>query len=109
MNDTFGHGPPAGPTSFDERREISARWHSLRAYLLTTSRIQNQVQPWVRLSHFYKPAHGDPSRVIAMITIKHLGEFQFYQGPHVKQGIRFCYAGKDLGVSAWGMNVIELG
>ncbi len=63
----------------------------------------------MRLSHFYKAAHWDPGRVIAMVTIKHLGEFQFYQGPHVKQGIRFCYAGKDLGVSAWGMNVIELG
>jgi len=42
------------------------------------------------------------------VIIKRLGEFQFYQGPHVKQGIHFCYAGKDLGVSAWGMNVIEL-
>jgi uncharacterized cupin superfamily protein len=45
---------------------------------------------------------------MAEVTIKRLGEFEFYQGPHMKEGIHFCYAGKDLGVTAWGMNVIEL-
>jgi quercetin dioxygenase-like cupin family protein len=45
---------------------------------------------------------------MADVTIKHLGEFEFYQGPHMKEGIHFCYAGKGLGVTAWGMNVIEL-
>jgi uncharacterized cupin superfamily protein len=42
------------------------------------------------------------------VTIKQIEELQFYQGPHMKEGIRFRYAGKDLGVTAWGMNVIEL-
>ena len=43
------------------------------------------------------------------VTIKRLAEFEFYQGPHMKEGIHFCYAGKGLGVTAWGMNVLELG
>jgi uncharacterized cupin superfamily protein len=43
------------------------------------------------------------------VTIKRLGEFEFYQGPHMREGIHFCYAGKGLGVTAWGMNVLELG
>jgi uncharacterized cupin superfamily protein len=46
---------------------------------------------------------------MATVTIKRLGQFEFYQGPHMKDGIHFCYAGKGLGVRAWGMNVIELG
>jgi len=40
---------------------------------------------------------------MADITIKRFGELESYKG----EG-RFCYAGKTLGVSAWGMNVLQL-
>ncbi len=41
-------------------------------------------------------------------TVKSVSELEFYQGPHAREGIRFRYAGKALGVSAWGMNVLEI-
>ena len=42
------------------------------------------------------------------LTIKKTDEIGFYQGPKSIAGIKFRHAGKDLGVTAWGMNVIEI-
>lgn len=41
-------------------------------------------------------------------TIKHLDEFDYYKGADAEPGMRFIYAGKGLGVTAWGMNVIKM-
>lgn len=41
-------------------------------------------------------------------TIKHIDEFEYYHGEKSQPGMRFVYAGKGLGVTAWGMNVIKL-
>jgi mannose-6-phosphate isomerase-like protein (cupin superfamily) len=43
------------------------------------------------------------------IVPKHFSDLSYYQGEHEIPGVRFRYAGKDLGISTWGMNVIELG
>lgn len=45
---------------------------------------------------------------MAEYTIKHLDEFDYYKGEGEEPGIRFIYAGKGLGVTAWGMNVIRM-
>lgn len=42
------------------------------------------------------------------VSVKTIEEVDFYQGPNAVAGIRFRYAGRALGVSAWGMNVIEI-
>ena len=42
------------------------------------------------------------------VTVKRLDEIAYYQGPNAVAGIRFHYAARDLGVTAWGMNVLEL-
>jgi uncharacterized cupin superfamily protein len=42
------------------------------------------------------------------ITLKNIEEIDAYTGPNAIPGIRFRSAGRALGVSAWGMNVIEL-
>lgn len=42
------------------------------------------------------------------VTVKHVGDIGYHQGPHAIPGIRFRLAAKELGVTAWGMNVIEL-
>ena len=42
------------------------------------------------------------------ITVKKLGEIEPYAGPNAIPGIRFRPARQALGVSSWGMNVIEL-
>lgn len=42
------------------------------------------------------------------ITIQHLASIAAYSGPHAIPGIRFRPARAALGVSAWGMNVLEL-
>lgn len=41
------------------------------------------------------------------ITIKHITDIAPHEGPHTIPGIRFRPARQALGVSAWGMNVIE--
>ncbi len=41
-------------------------------------------------------------------TKKRIEEIQAYGGPKAIEGIRFRPAGRALGVSAWGMNVIEI-
>lgn len=42
------------------------------------------------------------------IITKHVEDIAPYEGPHAIEGIRFRYAAEALGVSAWGMNVLEL-
>jgi mannose-6-phosphate isomerase-like protein (cupin superfamily) len=45
---------------------------------------------------------------MADVKAKHFDEMPYYQGPNAIPGIRFHPAGKDLGVTAWGMSVIEI-
>lgn len=45
---------------------------------------------------------------MADVTIKQVEELDYYQGPKAVPGIKFRSAGRQLGVSAWGMNVLEL-
>jgi uncharacterized cupin superfamily protein len=42
------------------------------------------------------------------VTIKKITEVEPYQGPNTIPGIRFRPAGRALGVTAWGMNVLQL-
>jgi uncharacterized cupin superfamily protein len=42
------------------------------------------------------------------ITVKKVVDIQHYQGPHAIPGIRFRAVREALGVTAWGMNVLEL-
>jgi quercetin dioxygenase-like cupin family protein len=42
------------------------------------------------------------------ITVKKIDEIEAYAGANAIPGIRFRPAGRALGVSAWGMNLIEL-
>lgn len=42
------------------------------------------------------------------ITVKKIEEIAAYSGPHEIPGIRFRHAREALGVSSWGMNVLEL-
>jgi uncharacterized cupin superfamily protein len=42
------------------------------------------------------------------VTIKNAGEISYYQGPGAIPGIKFRLAGRELGVTAWGMNVVEI-
>jgi quercetin dioxygenase-like cupin family protein len=42
------------------------------------------------------------------ITIKKIEDIDAYAGPHAIPGIRFRPAREALGVSSWGMSVIEL-
>jgi len=42
------------------------------------------------------------------VTIKNIEQIEAYTGPHEIPGIRFRHARKALGISAWGMNVLEL-
>ena len=41
------------------------------------------------------------------VTVKRIDELESYQGPGGPSG-QFLYAGKGLGVTAWGMNVLKL-
>jgi len=45
---------------------------------------------------------------MAIVTKKAIFELAYYQGDHAIPGIKFRYAARELGVSAWGMNVIEI-
>ncbi len=60
-------------------------------------------------SRFYKPANPRWALLPRMTdpTIKRLDEIDYYRGDHEIPGIRFHFAGKQLGVSAWGMNVLS--
>lgn len=44
---------------------------------------------------------------MADITVKRFDELDSYQGPAGPAG-QFLYAGKDLGVTAWRMNILKL-
>jgi mannose-6-phosphate isomerase-like protein (cupin superfamily) len=45
---------------------------------------------------------------MADVTIKQVDELSYYQGDKAKPDIKFRYAAQELGVSAWGMNVLDL-
>ena len=45
---------------------------------------------------------------MAGVTHKKLTEVEAYTGPHAIEGIRFRHVRKELNVSAWGMNLLEL-
>lgn len=42
------------------------------------------------------------------ITVKTIEEIAAYEGPHEIPGIRFRHARAAMGISAWGMNALEL-
>lgn len=42
------------------------------------------------------------------ITVKTIEQIEAYDGPHAIPGIRFRPARQALGVTSWGMNVLEL-
>ncbi len=42
------------------------------------------------------------------VKAKHFEEIPYYQGANTIPGIKFHTAGRDLGVSAWGMNVLAI-
>lgn len=42
------------------------------------------------------------------VVRKAVEEIDYYKGEHAIPGIRFRSAGRELGVRAWGMNVIEI-
>jgi len=42
------------------------------------------------------------------VTVKRVEELENYNGEKKQDGMQFRYAGKELGVTAWGMNVIDL-
>lgn len=42
------------------------------------------------------------------VIIKHVDELSYYTGEYAIPGIKFRYAAKELGVTSWGMNVLEL-
>jgi len=46
---------------------------------------------------------------MGQVTIKQIEELGYYTGEHAIADVKFRYAAKELGVSAWGMNVIEIG
>ena len=45
---------------------------------------------------------------MADATLKKIDEIPAYAGPNAIPGMRFRPAGRALGVTAWGMNVIEI-
>jgi uncharacterized cupin superfamily protein len=45
---------------------------------------------------------------MADVTVKRVEEIDFYKGPNAIAGIKFHVAGRALGVTAWGMNILEL-
>jgi mannose-6-phosphate isomerase-like protein (cupin superfamily) len=45
---------------------------------------------------------------MADATLKKIAEIPPYAGPHAIPGMRMRSAGRALGVTAWGMNVIEI-
>jgi mannose-6-phosphate isomerase-like protein (cupin superfamily) len=42
------------------------------------------------------------------VTVKKLEQIEVYEGPHTIPGIKLHRAARSLGVTAWGMNVLEL-
>jgi mannose-6-phosphate isomerase-like protein (cupin superfamily) len=50
----------------------------------------------------------DEEASMADVKAKTIDQIPYYQGPNAIPGIRFHSAGRELGVSAWGMNVLEI-
>src|SRR3954471_1057324 len=42
------------------------------------------------------------------VKLKRMGEIEYYQVPNAIAGIKFHSAAKSLGVTAWGMGLIEM-
>jgi mannose-6-phosphate isomerase-like protein (cupin superfamily) len=51
-----------------------------------------------------------PTQDISMTDVKarHFDQIPYYQGPNTIPGIKFHMAGRELGVTAWGMNVLTI-
>lgn len=45
---------------------------------------------------------------MADVKARRIEEIPYYQGPNAIAGIRFHAAARELGVTAWGMNVLEI-
>ena len=45
---------------------------------------------------------------MADVQVKRIDDIDYYKGPNAIPGIRFHSAGRSLGVTAWGMNVLEI-
>jgi len=45
---------------------------------------------------------------MSVVQAKRIEEISYYTGPNAIPGIRFHSAGRELGVTAWGMNVLEI-
>ncbi len=45
---------------------------------------------------------------MADVQVKRIEDVDYYDGPNAIPGIRFHSAGRSLGVTAWGMNVLEI-
>ena len=45
---------------------------------------------------------------MADVQVKRIEDLDFYKGPNAIAGIRFRSAARALGVTAWGMNVLEI-
>ena len=45
---------------------------------------------------------------MADVKARRIEEIPYYQGPNAVPGIRFHPAARELGVTAWGMNVLEI-
>ncbi len=45
---------------------------------------------------------------MADVQVKRIEEIEFFQGPKAVPGIRFRPAARALGVTAWGMNVLDI-
>lgn len=42
------------------------------------------------------------------ITVKKVADLSFFQGPNAIPGIKFLQAGRELGVTGLGMNILEI-
>ena len=45
---------------------------------------------------------------MSAIVVHNASQIPFYEGPHAIEGLRFRHARQTLGVTAWGMNVLEI-
>ncbi|HET6279085.1 MAG TPA: hypothetical protein VFG08_09895 [Candidatus Polarisedimenticolia bacterium] len=45
---------------------------------------------------------------MADVKVRTIDDIPPYEGPHAIPGIRFRPAGRELGVSAWGMNILTI-
>jgi uncharacterized cupin superfamily protein len=45
---------------------------------------------------------------VSEIAIKKFDDVGYYEGPNSIPGIKFRHAARDLGVTAWGMNILEI-